>query len=90
MENKYNQLPAEVKVLIVNAKTLVDDTRKKIKLYPEPIDLTCRLQLRDDCGAIERCINKLGKRSATQKDVENLELAMVRLETSAEGILKLG
>lgn len=86
METQYNELPTDVKVLIVNAKTLVEETKERIKSQPGRVDLTCRLQLRDDCNAIERAIKKVAKR-CTEKEIENLRLSIVRLQTSANGIL---
>lgn len=88
MNNQYNCLPTEWKELIVNGQTLVDETKKRMKTQPKPVDLICRLQLRDDCKAVERFIKILGKRKTSQQDAKNLELAILRLETSSRGILK--
>lgn len=85
MENR-NQLPVEIKVMIVNGQTLVDDTRKRVK--GSEADLTGRLQLRDDCFAVEKAIKKLEKGKYKQKDVEGLRLAIIRLQTTSNGILK--
>lgn len=81
-----NHLPVEIKVMIVNGQTLVDETRKNVK--GSGADLTCRLQLRDDCAAVEKAIAKLQKKKWKQKDVESLRLAIIRLRTTSEGILK--
>ena len=83
-----NQLPTEVKVLIVNGRTLVDETRKLVKEQGWEVDLTCKLQLRDDCAAIEKLIKKIEKGKYKQKDLEGLKLATIRLQTTSDGILK--
>ena len=52
------------------------------------MDLTCKLQLRDDCAAIEKLIKKIEKGKYKQKDLEGLKLAIIRLQTTSDGILK--
>lgn len=81
-----NDLPTDVKVLIVNGQTLVDETRKQVK--EKFIDLTSKLQLRDDCAAVEKLIKKLQRGKFKQKDIDNLKLAVIRLQTTSEEILK--
>lgn len=81
-----DQLPAEVKIMLVNGQRMVDETRKEVK--GRGIDLTSRLQLRDDCAAVENIIEKIRKGKFKQKDIDGLEPAMIRLRTSSEAILK--
>lgn len=83
-----DQLPTEAKVLIVNGRTLVEETRKLVKEQGWEVDLTCKLQLRDDCAAIEKLIKKIQKGNYRQKDLEGLKLAIVRLQTTSDGILR--
>lgn len=83
-----NQLPAEVKILLVQAQTQLDQTRKEMKERGLSVDLTGRLQLRDDCRALEQSIKKIAKGKYKEKDVEALKLAMIRLNTVAEGVLR--
>lgn len=85
LEN-LDQLPAEVKIMLVNGQRMVDETRKEVK--GRGIDLTSRLQLRDDCAAVENIIEKIRKGKFKQKDIDGLEPAMIRLRTSSEAILK--
>lgn len=85
MEN-LNHLPVEIKILIVNGQTLVDETRKLVK--ERGVDLTGKLQLRDDCAAVEKAIKKLQKGKFKQKDIDNLRLATIRLQTTSDGLLK--
>lgn len=81
-----NWLPTEVKVLVVNGQNLVEETRALTK--EKRPDLTSKLQLRDDCAAVEKAIKKLKKGKLKEKDVENLRLAVIRLETTSYEILK--
>lgn len=83
-----NQLPAEVKILLVQAQTQLDQTRKEMKERGLSVDLTGRLQLRDDCRALEQSIKKIAKGKYKEKDMEALKLAMIRLNTVAEGVLR--
>lgn len=52
---------------------MVDETRKEVK--GRGIDLTSRLQLRDDCAAVENIIEKIRKGKFKQKDINGLEPA---------------
>ena len=83
---KLNRLPAEIKVLVVNGQALVDETRRLVK--ERDVDLTGRLQLRDDCAAIERAVKKLEKGKYKEKDIDGLRLAMIRLQTTSKALLK--
>lgn len=87
MEN-LNRLPAEIKVMVVNGQALVDETRKLVK--EQSVDLTGRLQLRDDCAAVEKAIKKLEKGKYKQKDVDGLKFAAIRLQTTSDALLKKG
>lgn len=82
---KLNGLPADIKVLVVNGQTLVDETRRLVK--ERNVELVGKLQLRDDCAAIERAIKKLEKGKYKQKDVDALKLAIIRLQTTSKAIL---
>ena len=53
-----NQLPADVKILIVNAQSLVDRTKTAVKEKRTEVDMTGKFQLKDDCKAIEKIIKK--------------------------------
>lgn len=83
-----NELPAELKVTIVQAQTLVDEIRRRKKENARDIDLTCKAQLRSDCNAVESYIKALFKGKKIEQNAKELELAVIRLQTSADGILK--
>lgn len=85
----YNELlSTEMKLLIVQGQTLVSQTNKRVSEQFQNVDLICRLQLRDDCKAVERFIKKFKKGKVTDGDMEELSKAMTRLQTSADAILK--
>ena len=82
-----NQLPADVKILIVNAQSLLDRTKEAMKEKRTEVDLTGKFQLLDDCKAIEKLIKKFGSGKASAKDVKALEVAVIRLKTTAGALV---
>lgn len=85
--NNLNNLSPEVKILIVNAQTLVDKTRAAVKEKRTEVDLTGKFQLKDDCKAIEKIIKKFSSGKFSEKDVKALELAVIRLKTTAGALV---
>ena len=79
------ELPTEAKILIVNGQTLINETRNQTK--GKGLDMTSRLQLRDDCDAVEKCIKKLQRNKWQPIDIEKLRLAIIRLQTTSGEIL---
>lgn len=86
---RLNDLPADVKILIANAQALVDKTRILMKEKPYIVDLTGKAQLKSDCRAIEKKIKEFAKGKATDKDVKELEILIIRLTTSSKALLGL-
>ena len=82
-----NQLPADVKILIVNAQSLVDRTKTAVKEKRTEVDMTGKFQLKDDCKAIEKIIKIFSAGKANEKDIEALKLAVVRLQTTAGALV---
>ena len=81
-----NDLAPELKILLVNAQTTLDDARSKMKEQGLRVDLTSRLQLRDDTKELERCIKKIARGKFNDREVEKLRLAVIRLETVVDGV----
>ena len=81
-----NDLAPELKILLVNAQTTLDDARSKMKEQGLRVDLTSRLQLRDDTKELERCIKKIARGKFNDRDVEKLRLAAIRLDTVVDGV----
>lgn len=82
-----NHLPAEVKLLIVNGQTLVDETREKLKDWSVGFDLTSKKQLQSDCKEVEKYIKLISKGKAVEKNTKALENAIIRLRTNFNGIV---
>ena len=85
--NNMNNLPTEVKLLIVNAQSLVDKTKVAVKEKRTEVDLTGKFQIKDDCKAIEKLLKKFKTGKTVEKDVKALELAVIRLQTTAGALL---
>lgn len=81
-------LPVEIKIMIVNGQTLVDNTRKGVKEKGWDVDLTSKMQLRDDCARVEKLIKVISTGKYKEKDVAALEKAIICLQTTSNGILK--
>lgn len=84
---ELNFLPADVKLQIVKAQKLVDETRKRMGRPGVYLDLTCKTELRNDCRAVERQIGRFQKSRELQKEAETLRKLTVYLKTSSENIL---
>lgn len=84
---QLNELPTDVKILIANALELVNKTQKMMKERSYEVDLPGKTQLKSDCKAIEKKIKEFSKGKATDKDVKELEVLVVRLNTSAAALL---
>ena len=82
-----NSLPTEVKLLIVNGQALVDKTKKAMKEKRTEVDMTGKFQLKDDCKAIEKLVKKFAAGKASEEDVKALEVAIIRLQTTAGALV---
>ena len=83
-----NDLSPELKILIVNAQTQLESARAETKEKRLNIDLSAKMQLRDECAELERCIRKIEKGIFKDKDVEKLRVATIRLKTVADGVFR--
>lgn len=85
--SNLNHLPAEVKVLIVNGQTLVDDAKAKIKERKYYFDLTSKVQLKSDCKEVEKYIKLISKGKLNDKNIAALDLSIIRLRTTLDGLI---
>lgn len=85
---EMNALSPELKIQIVNAQALIDETRREMKEKSVDIDLTGKLQLRDDCAYLERLIHKFAKGKQSPKLEQELQTAVIRLKTTSYNLLK--
>lgn len=73
---------------IYESKALLEQTQKTMKEPGRFLDLTCKLQLRDDCNALKRKLKKIRPDKMTMQELEELRLMTIRLKTTSENILK--
>ena len=85
--SNLNHLSPEVKLMVVNGQTLIEKAKTGIKEKGYLIGLVGKGQLKDDYKAVERLIKKIQKGKAKEKDYQELELAIVRLKTTTDGVL---
>lgn len=85
--SKLNDLPTEIKLLIVNGQTLVDDAKDKIQGREYYFDLTSKMQLKSDCKEVEKYIKLISKGKLNDKNKAALDLAITRLRTTIDGLI---
>lgn len=84
--SNLNHLPVDVKMLIANGQTLVNEVRDRMKDQNYQFDLTSKMQLKNDCKEVERNIKLISKGKINDKNRKALELSIVRLKTNLDGI----
>lgn len=85
--SKLNQLPTEVKQLIVMGQSLIDEANATLKDRYCNFDLTSKRQLKGDCAKVEKCIQRLVNGNVTEKSIGQLEVAVTCLKTSYTGLV---
>lgn len=88
MVSNLNDLPTEVKLLIVNGQNLVNEAKDKIQSREYYFDLTSKMQLKSDCKEVEKYIKSISKGKMNDKIVKSLELAITRLRTTLNGLIE--
>lgn len=88
MVSNLNDLPTEVKLLIVNGQNLVNEAKAKIQSREYYFDLTSKMQLKSDCKEVEKYIKMISKGKTDDKIVKSLELAITRLHTTLDGLIE--
>lgn len=86
--SSLNHLPTDVKVLMVNGKTVVEDAKEKLQSREYRLDLTSKLQIKSDCKEVEKYIKMIASGKMNEKNKKALEVATIRLQTTVEGIIK--
>ena len=89
MELKSIANAEEIVRQITESRALLEYTEKTVREPGRFIDLTCKLQLRDDCSALHRLLKKTRPDKMTEKDLRNLRLATERLKTTSENIFRI-
>lgn len=73
---------------IYESKALLEQTEKAMKEPGRFLDLTSKLQLRDDCSALKRKLKKIRPDKMTMDELEALRILTIRLKTTSENLLK--
>lgn len=82
-----NHLPAELKVQIVRAQMLMDETEARMAHLGVDVSLPYKLQLKGDITDLNRRIDAFASNRYKEKDVEEFHLAVLRFQTVAENVL---
>lgn len=86
--SNLNHLPAETKMLIVNGQSLVENAKEMLRNREYRFDLTSKLQIKSDCKDVEKYIKLIANGKLNDKNQKALELAIVRLQTTIDGLIK--
>ena len=86
--SNLNHLPSEIKVLIVNGQTLVEDAKEKMRNRDYYFDLTSKMQIKSDCKEVEKYIKLIANGKLNDKNQKAEELAIVRHQTTIDGLVK--
>lgn len=88
MKNHSGVEAEQIVKQIYESKALLEQTEKAMKEPGRFLDLTCKLQLRDDCSALRRRLKKIKPEKMTAEELTSLRLLTLRLKTTSENILK--
>lgn len=86
--SNFNHLSPDVKVLLVNGQTLVDETKEKLGSRKYPFDLTSKMQLKSDYKEVKKYIRHITNGNIEDEVQRKLELAIARLKTTLNGIIE--
>ena len=86
--SNLNALPTDIKELIANGRTLVEDAMNKMKDRDLGFDLTSKMQLKSDCKEVEKYIKLIANGKLNEKTKRGLELSIVRLQTTLDGVIR--
>lgn len=85
--SNLNNLPAEVKLLIINGQTLIEKTKKTLEDHSLGFDLTSKRELKTDCKQVEKYIALIEKGKVTEKNIKGLENSITKLQTILTGLI---
>lgn len=85
--SNLNNLPAEVKLLIVKGQTLVEDANKTLNDRNNNFDLTSKRELKGDCRQVEKYIQLIENGKVTEKNIQALEKSVIKLQTILNGLI---
>lgn len=82
-----NHLPAELKVKIIRAQLLIDETEARMAHLGVDVSLPYRLQLKGDIEDLNRRIDAFACNRAKLDAEEQFDLAVQRFQTVSEHVL---
>lgn len=82
-----NHLPAELKVRIIRAQMLIDETEERMAYMGVDVSLPYKLQLKGDIEDLTRRIDAFANGSVKEKSIEQFDLAVQRFQTVSEHVL---
>lgn len=85
--SNLNHLPSEVKILIANGQALIDEAKDKMHDRTYYFDLTSNIQLKADYKEVEKYIKLISRGKLNDKNRNALELAIIRLRTTVDGLI---
>ena len=85
--SNLNDLPAEVKMLIVNGQTLIEQTKKTLEDYSLDFDLTSKRELKADYKKKKKYITLISNGKSTEKNIKGLEKSITKLQTILTGLV---
>ena len=86
--SNINHLPVDTKILIANGQALVEEAREKIQDRNSGFDLTSKLQLKADCKEVDKYIRQISSGKVSEKNAKSLELSIIRLQTTLNGLIQ--
>ncbi len=82
-----NHLPAELKVKIIRAQMLIDETEARMAYLGVDVSLPYRLQLKGDIQDLNRRIDAFASNRFKEDAEEQFDLAVRRFQTVSENVL---
>ena len=83
-----NDMPADLKVLLVNGKTEVKNAYEVMLDKRYDFDLTSKRELKTDIRRVEKYISLIESGNITPKTAEEMEHAMIHLNTVVKGLVQ--
>lgn len=85
--SNLNDLPTEVKQLIVEGQLLIDDAKEKLEIHRCDFDLTSKKEIKSDIRSVEKCIDAISRGKVNEKTVLQLKNAIQKLRTILTGLV---
>lgn len=85
--SKQNHLPPEVKILLVQGQTLVDQAKEAMNDRSYRFDLTSKWELKSDCRQVEKYIQTIYDGKVNDKTIKGLETSITKLDTILKGLI---